>query len=63
REREVSFALRQTAAEHVFVPGSWKGFDYEAMVGLIAGDLERRPAVHLAYDSLPEGNPGALPPP
>jgi cyclohexanecarboxylate-CoA ligase len=63
REREVSFALRQTSAEHVFIPGSWKGFDYSAMVELIAGDLERRPAVHLAYDSLPEGEPDRLPPP
>jgi cyclohexanecarboxylate-CoA ligase len=63
RQREVAFALRQTAAEHVFVPGAWKGTDYVAMVGRIAAEMDRPPAVHIAYDSLPEGDPGTLPPP
>ena len=63
RQREVAFALRQTAAAHLFVPGLWRGFDYGAMVEEIVKDLEQPPKVHLAYDSLPEGDPSALPPP
>jgi non-ribosomal peptide synthetase component E (peptide arylation enzyme) len=31
REREVSFALRQTEASFFFVPGVWKDVDYVAM--------------------------------
>ena len=63
REREVAFALRQTGAEVFFVPGTWKGFDYVAMAHKIAGDLDRPPAVVVAYDTLPEGHPRTLPPP
>jgi acyl-coenzyme A synthetase/AMP-(fatty) acid ligase len=63
REREVAFALRQTGAELFFVPGVWKDFDYVAMAQRIAGDLEHPPAVAVAYDSLPEGDPSTLPPP
>ena len=63
RQREVAFALRQTGAAHVFVPGLWRGFDYTAMVEEIARGLDSPPRVHLAYDTLPEGDPSALPPP
>ena len=63
REREVAFALRETKAQHVFVPGTWKDFDYASMVGDIAKGLDSPPEVHVAYDSLPEGDPAALPPP
>ena len=63
REREVAFALRETKAQHVFVPGTWKDFDYEAMVRDIAAGLESPPEIHVAYDALPEGDPTTLPPP
>ena len=63
REREVAFALRQTGAELFFVPGVWKDFDYFAMAQRIAGDLAHPPAVAVAYDTLPEGDPSTLPPP
>ncbi|MDE3087140.1 MAG: AMP-binding protein [Acidobacteriota bacterium] len=63
RQREVAFALRQTGAAHVFVPGLWRGFDYTAMVEEIARGLDSPPQVHLAYDTLPEGDPSTLPPP
>jgi cyclohexanecarboxylate-CoA ligase len=63
REREVAFALRQTGASFFFVPGEWKGVDYVAMADKIGQDLEDAPTVVVAYDSLPEGDPGVLPPP
>jgi acyl-CoA synthetase (AMP-forming)/AMP-acid ligase II len=63
REREVGFAIRQTAAELVLVPGQWRGFDYVAMVERIAAGLDNPPKILVAYDSLPEGDPATLPPP
>jgi cyclohexanecarboxylate-CoA ligase len=63
REREVGFAIRQTQAELVLVPGTWRGFDYVAMVESIAAGLDRTPQILVAYDSLPEGDPSTLPPP
>jgi cyclohexanecarboxylate-CoA ligase len=63
REREVGFAIRQTNAELVLVPGQWRGFDYVAMVERISADLPVPPKIVVAYDSLPEGDPATLPPP
>ena len=63
REREVAFALRETKAQHVFVPGTWKDFDYQGMVRDIAAGLDAPPEVHVAYDALPEGDTATLPPP
>jgi cyclohexanecarboxylate-CoA ligase len=58
REREVGFALKQTAAHLFLVPGEWRGFDYEAMGARIGVA-----PVLVAYDTLPEGDPSSLPPP
>jgi acyl-CoA synthetase (AMP-forming)/AMP-acid ligase II len=63
REREVAFALRQTAARFFFVPGVWKDVDYVAMADRIGATLDHPPTVVVAYDSLPEGDPAVLPPP
>jgi acyl-CoA synthetase (AMP-forming)/AMP-acid ligase II len=63
REREVGFAIRQTGAKVVLVPGTWRGFDYTAMVEGIAATMDDPPHVVVAYDSLPEGDPSTLPPP
>ena len=63
RQREVAFALRQTGAAHVFVPGEWRGFDYAGMVADIAGGMETPPAVHSTSAGLPEGDPSGLPSP
>jgi cyclohexanecarboxylate-CoA ligase len=63
REREVGFAIRQTNAEVVLVPGTWRGFDYVAMVERIAADMAQPPQIVVAYDSLPEGDPATLPAP
>ncbi|MFD7661874.1 class I adenylate-forming enzyme family protein [Streptomyces sp. NPDC059788] len=68
REREVGFALRESAAEYAIVPGVWRGHDYAAMVRRVAGG-----GVHVlsvaghpvtgpaAGDGLPCAVPGALP--
>ncbi|HEX4018989.1 MAG TPA: AMP-binding protein [Frankiaceae bacterium] len=62
REREVGFAVRQTSAELVVVPGTWRGFDYLAMAERIAGALPNKPRILVAYDDLPDGDPAGLPP-
>jgi len=61
REREVGFALRQTAAALFLVPGTWRGFDYAAMGETIARGMDTPPQVLVVYDSLPEGDPATLP--
>jgi acyl-CoA synthetase (AMP-forming)/AMP-acid ligase II len=63
REREVGFAIRQTGAELVLVPGTWRGFDYEQMIAALIADMDTKPELLVAYDSLPEGDPSTLPPP
>ncbi len=63
REREVGFAVRQTAAELFVVPGTWRGFDYLAMAERIAAAMESKPRILVAYDELPEADPAGLPEP
>ena len=63
REREVGFAIRQTKAELVLVPGTWRGFDYVAMARRIAAEMEIPPKIVVAYDVLPESDPATLPAP
>jgi len=63
REREVAFALRQTGAEHFFVPGVFKDFDFVSMAQHIGAELGRPLMVVAAFDGLPEGDPATLPPP
>ncbi|MFH9075125.1 class I adenylate-forming enzyme family protein [Streptomyces alboflavus] len=58
RDREVGFALRESKAAYFAVPGVWRGFDHTAL----ARRLGAR-GVFTAYDELPEGDPGILPPP
>ncbi|MEU3369510.1 AMP-binding protein [Streptomyces sp. NPDC006660] len=57
RDREAGFALRESGAEFFAVPGVWRGFDHTAM----ARRLGAR-GVFEAYDHLPDGDPGVLPP-
>ncbi len=73
REREVGFALRQLGAAVVAHPGTWRGFDYGAMVdrliasgaGRGSGSGERAvpPIVLDCSEGLPEGDPATLPEP
>ena len=62
RQREVSFALRQTRAQFFFVPGVWKDFDFTAMASTIASELDTPPVIVNGYDHLPVGDPRTLPP-
>ncbi len=61
REREVSSLLRTTGAAWFLQPGTWKGFDYEAMAASIQGRLSF--TILNAYEDLPEGDPSTLPAP
>ncbi|TJZ52075.1 cyclohexanecarboxylate-CoA ligase [Streptomyces piniterrae] len=58
REREVRFILAESAAEYVLVPGTWRGFDYTAMVRKVAADGVRVISVE---GGLPEGDPAGVP--
>ena len=62
RDREVGFCVQQTAAEVVITPGEWNGFDYRAMAERVTADLDQLPTLLDVYDTLPEGDPGDLPP-
>jgi acyl-CoA synthetase (AMP-forming)/AMP-acid ligase II len=60
RQREVSFVTRQAGSRLLIVPGTWRGFDYEAMAKEIASGqpgLE----VLVATKALPQGDPSTLP--
>ena len=62
REREVGFVARQTGAQLLCVPPAWRGFDYPAMAREVSegiGGVD----VLVVDRALPEGEPGALPPP
>ncbi|MGW0912255.1 class I adenylate-forming enzyme family protein [Streptomyces sp. NPDC002784] len=58
RDREVGFALRESRAEYVAVPGTWRGFDHTAMARRLGAK-----GVFEAYDRLPDGDPRVLPAP
>ncbi len=71
REREIAALVRQTEAEWLIVPRSWRGFDYEAMATKVLTQTGS-PAQLLVLDDgldgglgsgLPEGDPATLPPP
>jgi acyl-CoA synthetase (AMP-forming)/AMP-acid ligase II len=63
RDREVAFALGQTGARHLFVPGVWRGFDFPAMAAKVAQGLDHPIRVETAFHALAEGDPVRLPPP
>ncbi|MGW3729842.1 class I adenylate-forming enzyme family protein [Streptomyces sp. NPDC000851] len=58
RDREVGFALRESRAEYLAVPGEWRGFDHTEMARRLGAK-----GVFEAYDDLPDGDPAVLPPP
>ena len=61
REKELGFVMRHTGAELCIVAGEWKGFDYGAMAGQLAAQMDPSPRV-LTLADLPEGDPSTLPP-
>jgi acyl-CoA synthetase (AMP-forming)/AMP-acid ligase II len=61
REREVGFIVRQAGTALIVVPGTWRGFDYEAMAkGLAEGTSTR--VLSVDRGTMPEGDPATLPP-
>jgi acyl-CoA synthetase (AMP-forming)/AMP-acid ligase II len=62
RAREVRFISRQTGARLLCVPAYWRGFDYAAMAGQIAGE-QAGLGVLVLDGELPEGDPARLPAP
>src|SRR5262249_38834088 len=60
-EREVRFAVRQTHARRLFVPGVFRGFDHGELARRLAREEAGLEAV-IVDDSLPDGDPPALPP-
>ncbi|GHI06917.1 cyclohexanecarboxylate-CoA ligase [Streptomyces cellostaticus] len=58
RDREVGFALRESRAEFFAVPGVWRGHDHTEMARRLGAK-----GVFEAYDTLPDGDPSALPAP
>lgn len=45
RDAEVTFMLRESGSRLMFVPGTFRGFDYAAMMARIAPDLDGAPEV------------------
>ena len=63
RSREVASMLRQTGAETLVTPRSFRDFDHEAMAVELAATSGRALRVIIADDGLPSGDPAILPPP
>jgi cyclohexanecarboxylate-CoA ligase len=60
RAREVGFAVRQTRARQLCVPGAFRGFDHAAMARAIASETPGL-AVEVVAAGLPEADPAGLP--
>lgn len=63
REREVGFCTRQARSKLLLVPGTWQGFDYQAMAQAIAADSDHLKVAVVTPDNFPQGDLSALPPP
>jgi cyclohexanecarboxylate-CoA ligase len=63
REREVGFALRQTAASLFIIPSEWRGTDFPALAERALEGAETRPRILTLDGALPDGDPAALAPP
>jgi acyl-CoA synthetase (AMP-forming)/AMP-acid ligase II len=62
REREVGFALRQTRASMVVIPGTWRGTDYRALVARSIEGSGLDPAILDLSQGLPDADPADLGP-
>lgn len=60
RHREVGFAVRQSGAKLLVVPGEFRGFDYPAMARDIAAEIPGLDVLVIDRD-LPNADPGTLP--
>ena len=62
RERELTFCLRQAGAKTLYVPGTWRGFDYVALAERVRERIGQFDIAVLDH-VLPDGDPTILPPP
>lgn len=60
RERELSFALAQTGARFLAIPGVWRSVDYPAIAARAMAGLDRAPRVISSIDGWPEADPAGL---
>ncbi len=60
RHREVGFVVRQSGARLLVVPGTFRGFDYQAMAREIAAEVAGLDVLVVDRD-LPDGDPATLP--
>jgi cyclohexanecarboxylate-CoA ligase len=63
REREVGFALRQTAASLFIIPSEWRGIDFSAIAERALENVADPPRLFILDDGLPDADPSSLPPP
>ena len=63
REREVGSVIVQGGVRFFAVPGTWRNFDYEAMAKGLQESTGVPFEILLVTDTLPEGDPAALPAP
>jgi len=63
RGRELSFAIRQTGARFLAIPGEFRGFDFVQLAKDACEGLPEPPELLITADGLPEGDPATLPAP
>src|SRR5439155_13004442 len=63
RGRELSFAVRQTGARFLAIPGEFRGFDFGELAKTALDDMADPPAIIDTSLGLPDGDPSTLPPP
>jgi acyl-CoA synthetase (AMP-forming)/AMP-acid ligase II len=63
RGRELSFAIRQTGAKLLAIPGEFRGFDYVQLAKDAIAGMDSPPELLITSEGLPEGDPSTLPPP
>ena len=63
REREVRSVIVQGDVRFFAVPGTWRNFDYEAMVVDLRETTSQPFEILVVSDALPEGDPAGLPAP
>jgi acyl-CoA synthetase (AMP-forming)/AMP-acid ligase II len=62
RERELTAVLRETRARWLVVPGEFRGFDHLALARTLRARAQDGFEILNADETLPEGDPTALPP-
>src|SRR3954447_23266889 len=63
RGRELTFAVRQTGAELLAIPGEFRGFDFGELAKTAVDGMADPPTIIDTSLGLPEGDPSKLPPP